>query len=132
MIIKVTSPYMLSQVMDIAEHLEGTPLAALEKMLLEGIRDPKSHIIIEKKNDEVRGFLYASIEGFRGELVAFIQSCYISPKAPNIGFEILTSVRNWAKDNKIEKMVMITPRSWKGFERKYKFKAVSTVMTKEV
>ena len=132
MIQEVRNPLLLPDILKLAEFVPDTPIAALEKMLINGMSSKDAKIIIHKKYDTVTSFIYASIEEFRGQDSIFIQSCYITPENDNIGHEFLARMRTWAKERGIKNLIMITRRSHEGFERKYHFKPVSTIMQREV
>ena len=132
MISEVKNPLLLPDIMKLAEFVPDTPIKALEKMLINGMTSKDAKIIIHKKHDTVTSFIYASIEHFHGENVVFVQSCYITPENVNIGHEFLARLRAWAQEQGLKRLVMMTPRSYKGFERKYHFKPTFTVMTREV
>ena len=132
MIQTIDNPILIPQILPLAEHIPDTNIEALERMLIEGVNSPNSKILIDKKDDDIRAFLYASIEGFRGEDVVFIQACYVSPQALNVGYELLTRIRQWAKEKKIKTLVMMTPRHLKAWAKKYRFKLVSHVLKREV
>ncbi len=123
---------LIPPILALAEKIGDIPLKALERMLTEGVKSPNTKILIEKKENDVRGFLYASIEGFRGEDVIFIQATYIRPEFPIIGYNLLVELKRWARERKIEKLVMITTRQSKAWRKKYRFKLRSYVYVHDI
>lgn len=117
-----------------AKTIPDLPIDELEKMLVGGISSPNAKIFVEEKGEEIRGFMFTSIEGFDGKDSCFVQVCAIKPIAEenHIVFELLNKVKLWAKENKLEYIYFITKRNTKGFERKYHFNYYGTVLRKKV
>jgi len=132
MITQIDSPFLIPSILALAQHIDDIPIQALEKMLTEGIADKNTKILVEKKEEDVRGFVFANIAEFQGEDVVFIQACYISPKTPNIGFELLKRLKDWAKEKDIKGLVMMTSRNPKSWTRKYGFKHALNIMKRRV
>jgi N-acetylglutamate synthase-like GNAT family acetyltransferase len=122
MILEVDNPLLIPQILKLAENIPETPLEKLKDMLISSINDAQAKILIEKKDDDIRGFLFSTIENLDGERAAFIQCCYIKPEAEGIGHELLTRIRNWAKENNLQNIYMLTKRDYKAYEKKYHFK----------
>jgi len=134
MIYETSNPLLIPRLLEMAKVIPELPLDELEKMLIGGISSPKAKIFVEEKEEEIRGFLFATIEGFDGKDVCFVQVCAIRPvKEENyIVFELLTKTKLWAKENKLEYLYFITKRNPKAFERKYHFDYYGTVLRKKV
>ena len=113
------------------EEMFDIPLKDIAEYLLEAITDKDSIVLIDEKDKEIRGVLYASIEKWDNKDVAFIHLCVIDPKQKNTGFEFLARLNKWGKMKGIEKMIMSTKRP-EAFQRKYKFKYVSTILTRAI
>ncbi len=107
---------------------------ALKKLLVNGLASVGTKVFVDQIGDEVRGFLYASIEGFDGEDCCFVQVCVVKPirEEKYICFELLNKAKLWAKENKLEYIYFITKRESKGFERKYHFDYYGTVLRQKV
>ncbi len=132
MIQQVDSIILIPKILRLAKSIPDIKEKVLEKMLIDGINDAGSKILVDKKDNGIRGFMFASIEGFRGEDVVFIQATYVDPKYPNICQELITQLNHWAQEKDIRSLVAITSRNTKAIMRKYKFKHVSSIMKREV
>ena len=134
MTIKLENPLLVSKIMALAKTIPDTPLDTLESMLLAGISDKDTAIYIEERNGEVRGFIFCSKEVWQGKPVAFIQFAVVKPipEEKYIGFELLTKIKLWAKDNGLTDMVFVTKRNPKVFEKKYHFKLDGYILKREV
>lgn len=131
MIQVIDNPILLFQILDMAKEIPDTPIDVLEKMLLEGIGSKDARIVIDKKDNTIRGFIFGTIEKFQGEDVVFVQSCYVSPKAPNTFHDLVANVNAWAKEKFIKSILCMTHRP-EAFARKYKFKVLTHVVKREV
>jgi hypothetical protein len=127
----IDNPILLYQILDLAKEIPDTPIDVLENMLLQGIGSPDARIVVDKKGDEVRGFMFGSIERFQGENVVYIQSCYVSPKAPHAFHELYANINTWAKEKFIKTVIAMTQRP-EAFARKYKFTILTHVVKREV
>jgi len=131
MIQVIDNPILLYQILDLAKEIPDTPIDVLENMLLKGIGSPDARIVVDKKDEHLRGFMFGSIERFQGEDVVFVQSCYVSPKAPNTFHDLVANMNAWAKDRFIKSIICMTQRP-EAFARKYKFKILTHVVKREV
>lgn len=132
MILEVDNPLLIPQILKLAENIPETPLDKLKDMLLSAVDDREAKILIEKKDEDIRGFIFATIEKVDGERAAFIQSCYITPDMQGIGHELLTRIRTWAKENNLQNIYMMTKRDYKSFMRKYHFEFCYFILKKGV
>lgn len=133
MIYELKNPLIINRLLEMAKTIPDLPLLALEKMLIGGIASPNAKIFVEEKDDEVRGFIFASIEGFDGQDSCFVQVCAVKLEQENkyIVFELLSKIKLWAKEKNLEYIYFITKRP-KGFEKKYHFDYYGTVLRKKV
>ena len=133
MIYETSSPLLIPKLLELAELVPNLPIPELEKILINGISSPNSKILIEEKDDEVRGFLFASIESFDGQDCCFVQVCAVKPTCEtNIVPELVHRIKLWAKEKQVEYLYFMTRRNSKGFERKYHFDFYGTVLRKKV
>lgn len=132
MILQVDSPILLPMVLKLAKRVDDIPFDAFRHMLIGSLTDPNSAIFLDKHEKDPRGFMFVTIERFDAERVAFVHLAYIDPKYPNICRELLTRVRNWAKEKGLEYVYMMTPRHPAGFIRKYHFEFVTHVLRRRV
>ena len=113
------------------EEIFDVPLKDIADYLLKAIVDKNSIVLIDEKDKEIRGVLYASIEEWDNEDVVFIHLCVIDPQQKNTGFEFMARINKWGREKGIKKIIFSTNRP-KGFIRKYKFKQESFILSKEV
>jgi len=132
MIYETKNVLLIPRLLEMAKTIPDLPLPELEKMLIGGINSPNTKIFVEEKEDDIRGFMFVSIEGFDGQDACFVQVCAVKPTEENIVFEMLHRVKLWAKEKNVEYIYFITKRSPKAFERKYHFKYYGTVLRKRV
>lgn len=133
MIIEIKNPLLLPKIMELAKKLPDFPLGKFRAMLEEGFNDKDSRLVAYQKDDEIKGFIYATVDFFDGERVVFIQAASIINENNNIGHELLTDLRHWAAIKSCDYIYMITVRDEiKAFERKYKFEPVGMVMRREI
>lgn len=107
------------------------PLKDIADYLLEAIRDDNSIVLIDEKDEDIRGVLYASIEKWDNKDVVFIHLCVISPEQKNTGFEFLARITKWGEKKKVSKIMISTVRP-RGFINKYKFKQTAFILSREI
>lgn len=122
MIKELTHPVQVHQVLKFAENVRREK-EELREELIKGITAQTSKILIYKKDEEIRGFMFARTGCFDVEKVIFIQAVYIHPSNPMIGHEMFARVRKWASENGIQWILSKTHAIPKSFAKNYKFKA---------
>ena len=134
MILQLTNLLLIPKVKALAKYVPNTNENVLEKMLLNGIDQKDSIIYINKRDEEVNGFIFATKETWEGEPVCFIQFCVIKPSTEEkyIGFEFLNKIRLWAKDKGLPKIITVIRRNPEGFKRKYKFMTDGILLKRSV
>ena len=134
MIREIDNPLLLNKILELAKNIPDTPLPTLEKMLIEALTSKEAKIFIDEKNNEIRGFIYASVEQWQGEDVVFIQFTVIKPiqEERYIGFEFITKMKLWAKEKGIKSIITVVKRNPKPFMRKYHFINEGTVLKMDV
>lgn len=131
MITEITNPLLVPKILDLAKSIDSFPLEKLKSMLTEGFKRQDTRLVVYKKDEELKGFVYATIDFFDGDEVVFIQASSIDSKEKNIGYELLANIKKWGNSNNCKYIYMITQRD-KAFERKYKFEPIGTVMRREI
>jgi N-acetylglutamate synthase-like GNAT family acetyltransferase len=129
------NPLQIPKLVKLAEVVPNTPVEKLRKFMFATINKPGTKAYISIQHDGViNGFIYASIEEFDAEKCVFIQFCVIKPceLEKNIGFELLTKMKLWAKENKIDQIYFMTERDPKGFIKKYHFRHYGSVLKLEL
>ncbi len=132
MITEVKNHTLIPKILKLAGFIKDTPVEKLRDMLITGVNSSDSKILVEKKDDEIRAFILASVEEFDGEKTAFIQSCYIDPHARGVGYQILNRVSDWAKEKGLSNIYMMTARNPAPFIRKYKFQFKYSVLKRRL
>ena len=133
MIIEIKNPLLLPKIMELAKKLPGFPLGKFRTMIEEKLNSKDSRLIAYQKDDEIKGFIYATVDFFDGEQVVFLQAMYLDSKDKNVGHELLADLRHWAAIKSCDYIYMITKRDEvKAIEKKYKFEPIGTVMRRAI
>ncbi len=134
MILEFTNPLSIPKLIKLAEEVPNTPLEKLKKFMFLTLNKPNTKAYIDVQDEEYKGFIYATIEEFCGEKCVFIQFCILKPydEERYTGFELLTKMKLFAKDNGITQIYFATQRDPKAWERKYNFKFDSYILKMEV
>ena len=104
----------------------------LRKYLESAIENDSSIILLDEKDEKIDGFVFASVEEFNGEDVCFIHTCIVAKGKKYTVHDFIARLRKWSKEKGIKTLIMSTNKHEKGFERKYGFKYLSTLMTMPV
>jgi len=130
MIIKFDNPLWVPRLLKLAEIVPGTPIEELRKFIFATLNQSNACAYMDWREDEICGFIFATIETFNGEKCVFIQFCVIKPYSEDkhIGFELLTKVKTWAKKKGLNRIYFITQRNPKGFIHKYHFEMHGSVL----
>lgn len=132
MIQQIDNALFINEILELAANIPDMQVKALEKMLIEGVTSKNAKILVQKIYGKIRSFIYASIVVFDGADVVFIQTCYCDPDDKYIGWEFMTKMREWAKERGIKRLVMMTKRNPKAWERRFHFKHEYNLMTRSV
>lgn len=134
MIYQLTNPLLIPKLLEMAKAVPDTPLDKLEKMLIEAMTSKQAKIFVDEKNNEIRGFIFGSVENLEGEDCIFIQFCIVKPikEERHIGFELLLKMRLWGKELGLNYIYTITDRNPKGYIRKYGFEHYANVLRKKI
>lgn len=133
MILELDNILLIPRITELMKEILPVSVNTFENMIVDAMASKKALILIDKKDEEIRGFVFATIEQMEAEDIVFIQISYIRPEYPKIGFELLARVRTWAKKMEIKNWIyMITPRDIKGFEKKYKFRFYGRLLRRRI
>jgi len=132
MILQMDNILFIPKVVALVKNFLTIPVGKFEDMVLNAMSNKDSLLLIDKKDDILRGFLFATIEGMDGEDVVFIHLSYVDPKLFKIGNELLARVKLWAKEHKTNWIYMMTDRNIKGFQKKYGFKFYTHILRRRV
>ncbi|MFA6142518.1 MAG: hypothetical protein WC738_04395 [Candidatus Omnitrophota bacterium] len=132
MIQQIDNALFINEILQLADNIPDMQVKALEKMLIDGITSKNAKILVQKIDGKITSFVYAAMMEYCGEDVILIPVCYINPSDKYIGHEFMTRLNRWAEEVGFKSLIMITRRNPVGFERKYKFKSIATVLKREV
>ena len=134
MICKWDNPLSVNKILELAKDVKNTPIEKLKRFLLESLNNPNAIIYVDRVNDDIQGFVFATVEQWQCEDALFIHICAIKPipEEKYVGFELLTKLKLFAKDRNIKMLLMATQRNYKTFERKYGFSFEGTILKMEV
>jgi hypothetical protein len=132
MVIQFNDILFIPQIVETVKKFLTVPVDVFENMLIDGMAKKDSLILVDRKEKDVRGFLFATIEGMDGEDVVFIHLSYVDPKFFKIGNELLARVRLWAKEKRKNWIYMMTDRNIQGFERRYGFRFYTHILRRRV
>lgn len=114
---------------DDRKDLFNIPPKKVRDYMANAIQDKLSIILIDEKDHNLNGFLFASVEDFNGEEVCFIHTCIIVPDMKYTGHDFIARLKKWSIERNIKTIFMSTKSHKDGFERKYGFKFHSTLMS---
>ena len=144
MICELTSVFDVPKIVDLSRMVIRAPIEVLRKRVMNAITHPDSKVYLDRTDEnDIRGFIFGSIEEMNGDTCVFIQLCIVKPVPQNptkedivherqISLELLNKIREWARERGIKIIYFMTPRNPKAFERKFKFKLKSYLMFQEV
>lgn len=135
MIIHVEGPLpYFPKILSMSTGVKNVDGETLRPLLYETMKREDGLILVSVKDGVVGGFIIATVENWQGEDVVFIQLCVINPDhlEKYTGFTLLAEVRLFAKDKGLKTIMMSTPRSPKGYMRKYKFSLEGYILKRSV
>lgn len=112
-----------------ANGLIGTDRDVLKNMLLTTLFIEDKFMMVDIEG-EIKAFMFATVEILDGEHVAFIHICY-SKKSGAVD-EMLRHLNKWASKRGIKRIIFMTKRNPRAFEKRYGFNDIYTVMEKKV
>lgn len=130
MIIEVNDLHVVEAIVSQSDIIVDLDKEALRKMIIGSFLEEYKFIVADFENNKVVGFMFANVQQLDGENCAFIQACFSTRKG-NVDV-MLEKLIKWAKGLKIKRMVFMSKRNPKAWERKYKFKPIYTVMTRGI
>lgn len=130
MIHEVDSLHTIDAIVEFAGRINRLNKKALKKMMLESLFLEHRFLVVDTDGENLQGAMFATVENFDGENVAFIQVCY-SNKQGNVQ-SMLDKLIDWARSLGLKKMIFMSERSPKAWARKYKFEQSYTVMTRGI
>ena len=104
----------------------------LRDYLEDAIKNDSSIVLLDEKDNRIDGFVFASVEEFNGDDVCFIHVCIVAKEKKYTVHDFIGRLRAWSNERGLKTMIMSTNKHEKGFERKYGFKYLSTLMTLSV
>ena len=130
MICKWDNPLSVNKIIELAKDVKNTPIDKLRRFILESLNNPNAIIYVDRVDDGIKGFVFATIEKWQCEDALFIHMCAIKsiPEEKYAGCELLTKLKLFAKERNIKILLMATQRNYKAFERKYGFSFEGTIL----
>ncbi len=132
MILRLTHPLIIPQLVDMAKVVPGTPIEVMKRLLVGAVYDENSRVFVDKQDGVVKGFIYGSIERREGEPVVYVQFCVVLPTERYTCPELLSRMEAWARERKIKNIVFVTRRNWRAYARKYRFSFDGTILKRSV
>ena len=134
MICKWDNPLSINKILELAKDVKDTPIDKLKRFILESLNNPNAIIYVDRVDDEIQGFVFATVEQWQCEEALFIHICAIKPipEEKYVGFELLTKLKLFAKDRNIKILLMATQRNPKPWIKKYRFSIEGTILKMEV
>lgn len=129
MIQKVNSSKEIEMIILDAIHIAGIDVEVLKKMISDSLLENK-FIIADIDNGQMKAFMFATVESLDGQEVCFIQACH-SVKNGSVQV-MLDKCIEWSKKLGLEKIIFMTKRNPRAWERKYKFNEIYHVMAREI
>lgn len=112
-----------------AVKIAGIDVDVLRDMISDSERE-KKFIIADVNDGQMKAFMFATIETLDGDKVCFIQACH-SVKNGSVQV-MLDKCIEWAKKLGLSRVLFMTKRNPKAWERKYKFNEIYHVMAREI
>lgn len=112
-----------------AVKIAGIDVEVLRKMILDSLQERK-FIIADINDGQMKAFMFATVENLDGQDVCFIQACH-SVKDGSVQV-MLDKCIGWSKNLGLEKIVFMTKRNPRAWERKYKFNEIYHVMARKI
>ena len=142
MIYELTSTLELHQIIEMARTVITAPVEILRKRVIAAITHPDSKIFIDRgKANEIRGFIFGTIEELDGDECVFIHLCVVKPEGHHLQekrmerqltLELVAKIESWARERGIKIMYFMTRRNPDAFKRKFKFELDYYLMKREV
>ena len=87
-----------------------------------------SYIKIDTLNDEVIGFMFATVQEFMGEPVAFVQEAFTTENGKHSLKDLLDDLESWSQRKNLTGIYFVTSRNPKAWTRKYNFDHIAAIM----
>ncbi len=130
--IEINNLSLLKDIRKLAGRIPDTPVDTLEDMIL--VRNGETRLLTYLEEGILRAYSFSTLETFDGEDTVYIQSFYVSSLAKNkrVGQEFVRLTKEWAREQRLKFIYLITQRNPKTIRRKYKFNNEGAVMKLEV
>lgn len=111
-------------------NIEGFNRFTLKQMILGNAFNDRKFLIVDVDKGELQAFTFATVETLDGEDVCFCQAHY--SKKSGVTQIMLDKLISWSKGLGLKRIVFMTRRNPKAWERKYKFTRKYFLMEKEI
>lgn len=130
MLAPVTEIETLDLIVNSSGMIEGLDRNALKDMIIGSMFNDHRFIMADIENKKLRAFIFATIETLDGEDVCFVQAC--GSNKPGVVQVMLDKMISWSKELGLKRIVFMTKRSPRAWERKYKFSKKYYVMERAI
>lgn len=132
MIREIHDAILLSKVFALADQVPDITPAQFKAIVCERLIEKTSVMIVDELEGQVRGFLFCTLDGYKGDHAFVIQYAYIAPDKFRVGAELLNRACLLANALGKKEVFMVTSRNPEGFVRKYKFEVSHYVLRRSI
>lgn len=132
MIREIYISLLLNPVFKLADKVPDTTPENFKTVVLERMAEKTSVMVVEEKNNEIRGFLFCTVDRYGAGSAFVIQYAYVKPDAFEVGSELMARAISLAKHDGYKEIYMMTSRKPEAFARKYKFEVSKYVLKRSI
>lgn len=133
MIVEIRETLLLPPIMAMAENIPDiTPKEFRDNVINRLSQDTNNLFIVDKTDDKINGFIFCTVDMYRGKKSFVIQYAFVEPNAYTVGAELMARACQKAKHLGLSEIYMMTSRNPEGFIRKYKFEPFMTVLKRSL
>lgn len=133
MILEIRDIFLLPPILELSVNVPDiTPIEFKNNVIERMAQDSNNLFIVDKKENKISGFVFCTVDMYRGKKSYVIQYAYIDPKEFSVGAEIFARVCQKARHLGLTDIYMMTSRNPEGFIKKYKFEPFMMVLKRSV
>lgn len=132
MIQEITNSLLLPKVFALAHKIPDITPEQFRDKVLKRLAEVNSVVIVYKKDADILGFIFCTVDSYRTEDAYVIQYAYVEPDAYHVGAELMARACEKAKSLGLKDIYMMTSRNPEAFERKYKFEKYMYVLKRSL
>ena len=114
------------------EKRKELPVNSFRRYLIDKMMAEDSYIKIDTLEDRVVGFMFATVEEYNEEPVAFIHEAFTTEEGKTSFRDLLRDLELWSKQRELKNIHFVTMRNPKAWTRKYNFKRTAMIMTRRI